>query len=108
MAFEFYKSKSLVPPDSGSPIVPPQGMYVKSDVSNVNDGGTILRVSYGSSFNVRTINFVSGSITSSPAVSQQISQFVSQISSSDSPYVTIPEAEFNTQLSDYESYFNSL
>lgn len=106
MPFQFYKSKILANAPSGS--VPPVGVYIKSDVSNVNDGGVILRCGYGDNYASRTFQFTSGSISSSQIVSQNISQFVAAISSSDGPYVEIPESEFVDFYSGSVAFFDNL
>jgi len=108
MPFQFFKSAHLTDslPEGVTP--PPGGQYIKSNVENVNDGGTVLRVQFGENYNSRTITLISGSISSGPLVSQQIAQFVSQISQSNSPFVSTTEEDFNTQLSSWETTFNSL
>lgn len=110
MSYQFFKSAHLVNienlPEGVTP--PPGGQWVKSNVSNVNDGGVVLRLIFNNNNEHKSIMFTSGSITSQNITSQQISQFVSQISASNSPFVPITEEEFNTKLAEYNSYFSSL
>jgi hypothetical protein len=108
MPYQFFKSSFLATtlPEGTTP--PPGGQYIKSNVENVTDGGIILRVQFNENYNIRNVALISGSISSGPAVSQQIAQFVSQISQSSSPFISTTEEDFNTQLSDYETLFNTL
>ena len=72
------------------------------------DGGEILRCGYNNQFAGRIIQFTSGSITSNPLVSNQITQFVSALSSSESPYVEIEESEFTNFYSSSIAFLDNL
>jgi hypothetical protein len=106
MSFQFYKSKVLLNETSGT--IPPQAVYVKSNVTNVVDGGEILRCGYNANYAGRLIQFTSGSITSTPLISQQIAQFVSAVSSSDNPYIEIEESEFVNYYSSSIAFLNNI
>jgi hypothetical protein len=106
MSFQFYKSKALLNETSRSII--PNAVYVKSNVTNVVDGGEILKCGYNNQFEGRSILFSSGSITSNPLISSQITQFVSAISSSDGPFVEIEESEFTNFYSSSIAFFDNL
>jgi hypothetical protein len=106
MSFQFYKSQTLINETSGN--IPPQAVYIKSNVTNVVDGGEILRCGYNANYAGRLIQFTSGSITSNPLISQQIAQFVSAVSSSDSPYIEIEESEFVNYYSSSIAFLNNI
>ena len=106
MSFQFYKSKALLNETSESII--PNAVYIKSNITNMVDGGEILRCGYNNQFAGRIIQFTSGSITSNPLVSNQITQFVSALSSSESPYVEIEESEFTNFYSRSIAYLDNL
>ena len=106
MSFQFYKSKALLNETSESII--PNAVYIKSNITNMVDGGEILRCGYNNQFAGRIIQFTSGSITSNPLVSNQITQFVSALSSSESPYVEIEESEFTNFYSSSIAFLDNL
>jgi len=106
MSFQFYKSRSLNQLPSGT--VPPQAFYIKSNVMNVNDGGEIIKCGYNANYAGRLIQYTSGSITSVPAISQQIAQFVSQVSASESPYVECEESEYVNFFSSSVAFLNNI
>ena len=106
MSFQFYKSRSLSQLPSGT--IPPQAFYIKSNIMNVNDGGEIIKCGYNFDFAGRLIQFTSGSITSIPPISQQIAQFVSQVSASESPYVECEESEFTNFYSSSIAFLDNL
>ena len=106
MSFQFYKSKALLNETSES--IVPNAVYIKSNVTNVVDGGEILRCGYNANYAGRLIQFTSGSITSNPLISQQIAQFVSAVSASDSPYIEIEESEFVNYYSSSIAFLNNI
>jgi len=106
MPFQFYKSKSLNLLPSGT--IPPQAFYIKSNITNVADGGELIRCGYNANYEGRLITYTSGSITSTPIISQQIAQFVSQVSSSESPYVEIEESEYVNYYSSSIAFLNNI
>lgn len=106
MSFQFYKSRSLLNETSESII--PNAVYVKSNITNIVDGGEILKCGYNENFAGRTIIFASGSVTSTPPISQQITQFISAVSSSNTPYIEIEESEFTNFYSSSVVFFNNL
>ena len=106
MSFQFYKSRSLVQHPSGT--IPSSAFYIKSNVMNVNDGGEIIKCGYNFNFAGRLIQFTSGSITSVPPISQQIAQFVSQVSASEGPYVECEESEFVNYYSSSIAFLNNI
>ena len=106
MYFQFYKSKALLNETSES--IVPNAVYIKSNVTNVVDGGEILRCGYNANYAGRLIQLTSGSITSNPLISQQIAQFVSAVSSSDSPYIEIEESEFVNYYSSSIAFLNNI
>jgi hypothetical protein len=105
MPFQFFKSKTLL--NTGS-IPPFNASYVKTSVYNINDGGEILKINYNQDSTLKNIVYVSGSITSPSAVSNQISNLVTSISASDTPFVEIPESEFVDFYSSSIAFFDNL
>ena len=106
MSFQFYKSRSLNQLSSGT--VPPSAFYIKSNIMNVVDGGEILKCGYNANYAGRLIQYTSGSITSVPAISQQISQFVSSVSASESPFIEIEESEYVNYFSSSVAFLNNI
>ena len=106
MSFQFYKSRSLV--NETPQTVPPSAFYIKSNIMNVVDGGEILKCGYNANYAGRSIQYTSGSITSVPPISQQIANFVSSVSSSESPYVEIEESEFVNYYSSSIAFLNNI
>ena len=106
MSFQFYKSRSLNQLSSGT--VPPSAFYIKSNIMNVVDGGEILKCGYNANYAGRLIQYTSGSISSVPSISQQVANFISAVSSSESPYVEIEESEFVNYYSSSIAFLNNI
>ena len=77
MPFQFYKSKSLNLLPSGT--IPPQAFYIKSNITNVADGGELIRCGYNANYAGRLIQFTSGSITSNPLATSNVKLFVKSL-----------------------------
>lgn len=104
MAYKFYKTANLN--NTGS--APQNFAYIKTDVINAIDGGILFKVMSGDFGSVRNIIYFSGSISSPGAVGIQIAQWVNTLTSPNNPFEEITEGDFNTYLTDTESFLNSL
>lgn len=104
MPYKFYKTSNLN--TTGS--IPQNFAYVKTNVENATDGGILLKAMSGEYGAVRNIIYFSGSISSPGSAGVQIAQFVNSLTSPNNPFEEISEGDFNTYLTETESFINSL
>lgn len=108
MSFQYFKSKHLGVPVPEGTTPPPGGVYYKTNIQNLNDGGVVLKVQFMENGNIKHISFLSGSISSSLPVQSQLGLVIGHIFGPNSPVEPTTQEDFEAALGEYVSFVNSI